>query len=199
MTWQARASTLTLLLVANFAAGDVIPAPWGIVVVLAALVITMLYYRGFWRAAAGGLIGGAVAGLLILGPGFRLVMRAVALMDPVHPEEFTLEGTLFIIVGIGGILGSIQAVTAHLARRAFGIESAVVAGMLLATFLMVQLIFFSGEVSQEIFDLGAGAWVNIPLFGLIALGYGIAAMAVADRVRSSLPTRRRTDRAKVAA
>jgi len=199
MTWQARASTLTLLLVANFAAGDVVPAPWGIFVVLAALAITILYYRGFWRAAAGGLIGGAVAGLLILGPGFRLAMRAVALMDPVHPEEFTLEGTLFIIVGIGGILGTIQAVTAHLARRAFGIESAVVAGMLLATFLMVQLIFFSGEVSQEIFDLGAGAWVNIPLFGLIALGYGIAAMAVADRVRSSLPTRRRTDRAKVAA
>jgi hypothetical protein len=199
MTWQARASTLTLLLVANFAAGDVIPAPWGIVVVLAALVTAMLYYRGFWRAAAGGLIGGAVAGLLILGPGFRLAMRAVALMDPVHPEEFTLEGTVFIVIGIGGVLGAIQGATAHLARRAFGIDSAVIAGLLLATYMMVELTFFAGELSQEIFDLGLGAWVNIPLFGLIALGYGIAAMAVADRVESSLPTRRPTDRAKVAA
>lgn len=199
MTWQARASTLTLLLVANFAAGDVIPAPWGIVVVLAALVTAMLYYRGFWRAAAGGLIGGAVAGLLILGPGFRLAMRAVALMDPVHPEEFTLEGTVFIVIGIGGVLGAIQGATAHLARRAFGIDSAVFAGLLLATYMMVELTFFAGELSQEIFDLGLGAWVNIPLFGLIALGYGIAAMAVADRVESSLPTRRPTDRAKVAA
>jgi hypothetical protein len=65
--------------------------------------------------------------------------------------------------------------------------------------MMVELTFFAGELSQEIFDLGLGAWVNIPLFGLIALGYGIAAMAVADRVESSLPTRRPTDRAKVAA
>ena len=199
MTWQARASTLTLPLVANFAAGDVVPAPWGIFVVLAALVTAMLYYRGFWRAAAGGLIGGAVAGLLILGPGFRLAMRAVALMDPVHPEEFTLEGTVFIVIGIGGVLGAIQGATAHLARRAFGIDSAVFAGLLLATYMMVELTFFAGELSQEIFDLGLGAWVNIPLFGLIALGYGIAAMAVADRVESSLPTRRPTDRAKVAA
>lgn len=199
MTWQARASTLTLLLVANFAAGDVIPAPWGIVVVLAALVAAMLYYRGFWRAVAGGLIGGAVAGLLILGPGFRLAMRAVALMDPVHPEEFTLGGTVFIIIGIGGVLGAIQGATAHLVRRAFGIDSAVIAGLLLATYMMVELTFFAGELSQEIFDLGLGAWVNIPLFGLIAVGYGIAAMAVAGRVESSLPTRRPTDRAKVAA
>lgn len=199
MTWQARASTLVLLLVANLAAGDMFPAPWGIVLVIAALVVTMLYYRGFWRAAAGGLLGGAVAGLLILGPGFRLAMRAVALMDPVHPEEFTLGGTLFIMVGFGGVIGAIQGATAHLARRAFGIDSAVIAGVLLGVYMMVELSFFAGELSQEIFDLGIGAWVNIPLFGLIALGYAIAAMAVADRVESHWFTRRRTDRPKVPA
>lgn len=198
MTWQAKAATLTLLLVANFAAVDVFPAPWGIVLVLVVLAVTMRYYTGFWKAVAGGLIGGAVAGLLILGPGFRLAMRAVALMDPFHPEEFTLEGTFFIIIFIGGIFGAIQAATAHLARRAFGIDSAVIAGLLLATFVMVQLTFFSGEVSQEIFDLGAGAWVNIPLFGLVTLGYGIAAMRIASRVEFSI-LRRRTDGAKVPA
>jgi len=42
-------------------------------------------------------------------------------------------------------------------------------------------VFFSGDISREIFELGISPWINIPLFGLVSLGYGIAAMAVADR------------------
>jgi hypothetical protein len=65
--------------------------------------------------------------------------------------------------------------------------------------MMIALTFFAGELSQELFDLGISAWINIPLFSLVALGYGIAAMAVADKAEAAMFTRRDRDREKVPA
>ena len=150
---------------------------------------------GFWRALVGGLVGGAVAGVLILGPGLRLAMRAVALMDPVHPEEFTVEGTFFIIILVGGIIGGITATVTNVLRWSLGMASPVWGGVLVAAVFMVDLVFFSGDVSREIFELGTSPWINIPLFGLYTLGYGIAAMAIADKAGSALFRRRDVARA----
>jgi hypothetical protein len=150
-------------------------------------------------AVVTGLVGGALAGLLILGPGFRLAMRAVAIMDPVRPEEFTLGGTLFIVVGVGVLLGGIHAVMANLLRKAFSIGSAVGGGSLLAALVMVNLTFFSGEVSDELFSLGISPWINIPLFSMIALAYGIGTMAVADLAEDAMFRRRRIEVEKVPA
>ena len=199
MAWQAKLAVVAGVLLAGFAIGDVIPPPWGPIAILAVVLLVWRYYSGFWRAVVGGLVGGALAGLLILGPGFRLAMRAVALMDPIHPEEFTVEGTLFIVVGIGMVLGGIQGVMANLVRRAFSIDSAVVAGSLLGGLFMVDLTFFSGEISDELFALGISPWINIPLFSLFALGYGIAAMALADVAENVMFRRRRIELEKVPA
>jgi hypothetical protein len=171
----------------------------GLLLLVAALVVAWRSTPGFWRVVVGGVVGGAVAGLLILGPGFRMAMRVVALMDPTLAEEFSIAGTVFIVVGIGAIMGGAQAAVFQLARRAFGIESAVWSGALLGSTLMVDLTFFAGELSDELFELGAGAWVNIPLFGVIAIAFGIAAMAVADRAESVMFRRKARVREEVRA
>ena len=169
-------------------------------VFLVACYLVQRELGGFWRALFGGMLGGAVAGVLILGPGFRLAMRAVALMDPIQPEEFTVGGTLFIIILVGGIIGAITATVTNILRWSLGIASPVWAGALLGSLLMVDLVFFSGDVSDEIFQLGISPWINIPLFGLYALAYGIAAMAIADSVGRSMFSRRGdTELAKVRA
>lgn len=199
MSWKAKAAASAVLIGSYMGTNDILGAELGLVLLLGAAVAAWRFVDGFWRIAISGFVGGAIAGLLILGPGFRLAMRAVAMMDPVHPEEFTLGGTLFIVVGIGAILGGVQGVTAHLARRAFGMSSAVLAGSILAAMQMTMLTFFSGDLSRELFDLGVSPWINIPLFGLVAWGYGVAAMAVADRAEEAMFSGRRRAREKVPA
>lgn len=199
MDWRAKVASAVVLAGSYVAMGDIVIGDLGLVIVLVAAVAAWRYVDGFWRIVVSGLVGGAVAGLLILGPGFRLAMRAVAIMDPVHPEEFSLGGTLFIVIGIGAIMGGVTGTAAHLARRAYGISSAVVAGSLLAALELGGLTFFSGDISRELFDLGISPWINIPLFGLVTLGYAIAAMAVADKAETGMFSRSRSDRAKVPA
>lgn len=199
MGWQAKTASAVVLLGSYLGMSDVPFGDLGLVVVLLAAIAAWRSVDGFWRIVVSGLVGGGVAGLLILGPGFRLAMRAVAIMDPAHPEEFSVGGTLLIVVGIGVIMGGVTGLIAHLARRAFGIASAVVAGSLLAALELASLTFLSGDVSQELFDLGMSPWINIPLFGLFILGYGIAAMALADRAESAMFSRARTPREKVPA
>lgn len=199
MSWRAKTAALALIPLSyvgiSGAMVEFITLP---LLGLAGLVIWR-ELEGFWPALFGGMVGGAVAGLLILGPGFRLAMRAVAIMDAAHPEEFTLEGTLFIVVGIGAIMGGITAMVFQVARRVFRVGSAIVAGSALALTEMVVLTFFSGELSTELSDLGLGIWVNLPLFGLVTLGFGIAAMALADRAEAVMFPHRRNAREKVAA
>jgi hypothetical protein len=136
---------------------------------------------GFWKTVAFGLAGGVIAGLLIMGPGFRVAMRVVAIMDPIRTPEFSVGGTGFIIVGIGGILGGVMGILGNLIRKAASIASAVVAGVLLGAFEMTILLTDSG-LREEFFELGGGPWVNIPMFAVFAFGYGIAAMTIADRL-----------------
>jgi hypothetical protein len=171
----------------------------GLILLAVALIFVWRGTPGFWRVVAGGLVGGALAGLLVLGPGYRVAMRIVAIMDPALAEEFSVGGTLFIVVGIGAIMGGVQATVFQLVRRTFGLGSAVWSGVLLGAVLMIDLSFFAGELSDELFELGAGAWVNIPLFGVFSIAYGIAATAAADRAESVMFSRKTAAREEVLA
>lgn len=199
MTWQGRLAIIAVFVVTELSMGDAIP-PWiGLPVLVVAALIAFRTVPRLWRILAAGLAGGAIAGLLILGPGFRVAMRAVALMDPTRAPEFTLEGTLFIVIGIGLFLGAVQGLTSHAVRRVLSLRSSVLAGSLLGVYVVGQLALFAGEVSEEFFELGAGAWVNIPMFGVFAIAYGIATMALADRFEQWTPKTKSAERAKVAA
>lgn len=199
MTWKGRVAAIAVLITANLAGNDTIVPEIGLALVVAAVAAAWRYTAGFWGIVATGVLGGGLAGVLILGPGFRVAMRAVALMDPTIEPEFTLEGTVFIVIFIGAVLGGIQAISGNLLRRALGVESAVVAGSLLALMLMVGLAFLSGDISDELFQLGLSPWINVPLFSVIALAYGIAAMALADKFATRMFLSGRKEREKVPA
>lgn len=199
MSWQLKALATAGVLIAGLSMGDILAPPWGLLVVLTLVILLWRMHDGFLKTLVGGLVGGAAAGILILGPGFRVAMRAVALMDQARPEEFTVGGTLFIVVGIGAVLGGLSGAIVNLVRKAFGIRSAVVGGLMLATTVMVNLTFFSGDVSRELFDLGISPWINIPLFSVVALGYGIAAMAIAELAERAMFERRDMEKEKVPA
>lgn len=127
----------------------------------------------FWRSVLFGAIGGIVSGILVLGVGLRVAMRAVAILDPIRTPDFTLEGTMFILIGIGAMFGGLVGILANLARRGMRLNSIITAAILPAAGAM-SLLLVGDETRRELFELGAGAWVNIPMFGLVAILYGIA-------------------------
>lgn len=199
MKWHGRLAILAVFVFAELSIGDVIPPSIGLSGLAIAAVVAWRTVPRFWRMLVGGLVGGAIAGLLILGPGFRIAMRVVALMDPTRAPEFTLGGTLFIVVFFGAAIGAIQGLTSHALRRMLNIGSSVLAGSLVGLFMIGQLAFFTEGTSDEVFELGAGALVNIPLFGTITVAYGIAMMALAERLEHWRLSTESTRREKVPA
>lgn len=149
----------------------------GALLTFGALLAGARRISGFWRKVGAGMGSGALAGLVLLGPGLRLAMRVVAITDPALRPEFTLEGTMFIVVFAGALMGAI-----------FGPSIALVAGLtgpraLGGIFAGVGLVAFSlsPDLREELFQLGAGAWMNLPIFGSVFFGYAILTAAFLRR------------------
>lgn len=180
MRWKPAVGTL-LFVAALFVAGSEQLGPvWSIALLLIGVGAAWLLVPGFWRNVFYGALGGVVAGLLVLGPGLRLAMRVVAILDPTRRNEFTIGGTMFIIIGIGAIFGGIFGVVGNLARRGLGIS---LRGAGLVPALLVGLMIgLDSELRSEIIELGAGLWVNAPMFATVALGYGAMWALVVGRL-----------------
>lgn len=170
MRWKAAIGTLLFLAAIPVAGSEQLGPVWSIALLVIGVGAVWLVIPGFWRSIFHGAIGGVVAGLLVLGPGLRLAMRVVAVLDPVRSPEFTVPGTILIIVFIGVIMGGIFGLFGNVARRGFGIPPRV-AGLVPAL-LVVLMIGLDNELRGEIVELGVGPWLNIPMFGAVALGYG---------------------------
>jgi hypothetical protein len=184
MRWKPVLGALAFVAAIPLAASGLLGSVGSMAVVLIGVGAGWLLVPSFWRSALHGAIGGVVAGLLVLGPGLRIAMRVVAILDPVRSPEFTIGGTMFIIIGVGGMMGGIFGVFANIARRGFGIPSRGAA--LVPALLVMLMIGLDSELRSEIVELGAGPWLNIPMFGAVALGYG----ALWTRVVSRLELRR---------
>ena len=178
MDWKGRFAAFGVVAAALLAIEDMLVPAIALPLLVLAIALAWRFTEGFWRTVAYGLVGGAIAGLLIMGPGFRLAMRVVAIMDSARTPEFSIEGTFFFIIGIGGIFGALISAFGNLIRKSAQVTSVAVAGVVLGTVQMIMLLGDPG-LRQEFFELGAGPWLNIPMFGLIALGYGVAAMRIA--------------------
>ena len=149
----------------------------GEVLVVVGVALGWWLVAGFWRSVLFGALAGVTAGVLVLGVGLRVAMRVVAMMDPSRTPELTFEGTMFILLGLGGMFGGIVGIFAHLARRGLGIRSAVIAAFLPAAGAM-SILFVDDEIRRELFKLGGGALVNIPMFGVVAFLYGLTAVTM---------------------
>jgi len=153
-----------------FAGSEVLGPFWSVAVVVLGIGAGWLLVPRFWRGVIYGGIAGVIAGLLVLGPGLRVAMRVVAMVDPARSPEFTIGGTMFIIVGIGAVMGGIFGVFGNVSRIGFNIPSRV-AGLVPAL-LVVTMIGLDSELRGEILELGVGPWLNIFMFGAVAIGYG---------------------------
>jgi hypothetical protein len=82
--------------------------------------------------------------------------------------------------------------------KTVGFASVVVAGVFLAAIEMSMLLLES-DLRQEFVELGGSAWVNIPMFGVIALGDSLAAMVIPDPMEARTDNRNRAfiDKEKV--
>ena len=184
MSWKPALGALFFIAAIPLAVSELLGPVWSMAVVLIGIGAGWLLVPGFWRSLLTGAIGGVVAGLLVLGPGLRIAMRVVAILDPVRTPEFTVGGTIFIIVGVGVMMGGMFGVIGNIARVGFNIPSRG-AGLVPAVLVML-LIGLDSELRSEIVELGAGPWLNIPMFGAVAVGYG----ALWTRVVTRLERRR---------
>jgi hypothetical protein len=180
MRWKPALGALLFIAAIPLAASELMGPIWSIAVVLIGIGAGWLLVPGFWRSSLYGAIGGVVAGLLALGPGLRIAMRVVAILDPVRSPEFTLDGTLFIFIGVGGMMGGVFGLVGNIARGGFGIPSG--AAGLVPALLVMLMIGLDGELRSEIVELGAGPWLNIPMFGVVAAGYGALWIRVVTRL-----------------
>jgi hypothetical protein len=85
-------------------------------------------------------------------------------------------------------MGTIFGMLSSFIRSGWSIKSGV-AWALPASFVMLMLLA-TEEFRTELFTLGAGPWVNIPLFAAVAVGYGWVAMGIVARLESRRETKR---------
>jgi hypothetical protein len=180
MRWKPALGALLFLAAIPVAGSEQLGPAWSMAAFLIGIGAAWLLIPGFWRSSLHGAIGGVIAGLLVLGPGLRIAMRVVAIFDPIRSPEFTVGGTMFIIVFIGVILGGIFGLFGNVARRGFGIPPR--AAGLFPALLVMLMIGLDSELRGEIVELGAGPWLNIPMFGAVAVGYGALWTRVVTRV-----------------
>ena len=193
MRWKPALGALLFIAAIPVAVSELLRPVWSMAMVLVGIGAGSLLVPGFWRRLLHGAIGGVAAGLLVLGPGLRIAMRVVAILDSVRSPEFTVGGTMFIIIGVGVVMGGIFGVIGNVARGGFGIPSG--AAGLVPALLVMLMISLDSELRSEIVGLGKGPWLNIPMFGAVAFGYGAVwtrAMVRLERGRLAKKTRHET-------
>lgn len=137
----------------------------------------------FLRIVVSGLVGGVITGILVLGVALRIAMRIVVLSDPVREPVLTDE-TVFILFFMGFIglaFGPVVAIAQRLWNPKPWKVGALLAGLGIAAFLA------SPEFRTELFNEGAGALVNIPLFTVVFFLFGASVTATVRWIETKLP------------
>jgi hypothetical protein len=180
MRWRSPLGALLFIATIPLAMSGVFDAIGSFALLAIGIGAGWVLISGFWPRLLHGAVGGVVAGLLVLGPGLRLAMRVVAVLDPVRSPEFTIDGTLFVLLGVGVIVGGIFGIIGNIAHRGLGIPAR--ASGLIPALLVLVIIALDTELRNEIVELGAGPWVNIPMFTAVALAYGATWRRVVTRL-----------------
>lgn len=148
---------------------------------VAVLFIGWRWIPRFWRTLGGSLVAGALAGIVVLGPAMRIVMRLVAIAEPTQSPEFSIGGTVGIVVVIGAMFGAIIGVGLVFAQK--GLELARFWVSVISGGALIGALAIIPDIRAELFELGLGAGMNIPLFGLAGFAYGWVDQAVFTKFR----------------
>ncbi len=150
--------------------GDLFLGPIGaLAIVGVGVAIGWRFVPDFWRTFLRAAIAGGFAGVLVLGPGYRLAMRIVAILDESTTPEFTIEGTMFLVVGIGLVFGGITTTWVTLITKTYAARRPVAVSVL--TVVVISTLFLDSEVFRELTDLGLGPVVNVPMFLGVTVGW----------------------------
>jgi hypothetical protein len=150
--------------------GDLLLGPIGALAIVAGgVAIGWKYVPDFWRIVFRAALAGGLAGVLVLGPGYRLAMRIVAILDESTTPEFTIGGTMFLIAGIGAMFGGITTTWVTLITRTFAARRAVAVSVL--TVVVIGTLFIDSEVFRELTELGLGPVLNVPMFLGVTVGW----------------------------
>lgn len=156
--------------------GSTLDAPLlALALIAIGLAVGGRHIPGFWTNSLRAVLAGGLAGILVLGPGYRLAMRIVAITDSSTTPEFSIGGTAFIVVGLGAMFGGITTGWVTILTRAFALARTT--AMLALTTVVGLTLFADSEVLSELTELGMGPWLNVPMF----LGVTVAFAWLADR------------------
>lgn len=156
--------------------GELLLGPIGAVaIVIAGVAIGWRYVPSFWPTLVRAAIAGGLAGVLVLGPGYRLAMRVVAILDDATTPEFTIEGTAFLVIGIGAMFGAVTTAWVTIMTKTFAARRFVAVTVL--TSVVGGTLFLDSEIFRELTELGVGPVLNVPMF----LGVTVAWAWLADR------------------
>lgn len=193
MTRTGRLAALGVVSSILLAINTIPDGPVSLVTITLTVTVALAWWltSGFWKKVALGAVGGILAGLVILAPGWRVAMRVVAVMDPWTAPGFTIGGTIFILIVIGAVPGGVMGIVSNLLRHVTGIRSILISGIALGLLVTGSLLAHP-DLRREVIDLGGGLWVNLSLFGTVSILYGIAAMRVTDFFASKTKQRSET-------
>jgi hypothetical protein len=187
MSRRIVAIVLLLSLPASVAGGEVSGlGEIGGAIAFAALAFGAVRMPGFFSSVFRGGVAGGIAGIAVLGVGMRLAMRLVAVADPVRVPEFTLEGTLFLVLIFGGVFGAITGVWARASADALERPAWAQA---LAFASVAAMLAGDSEIRSEFVELGSGPLANVPMFTAVVLAYAIVfhRLSVWRRVEAVAP------------
>jgi len=151
--------------------------------VQALMLAAFFVVRRFARVWVSGAVGGIVVGIVVLGVALRIAMRVVAILDPVRRPEFTGE-TMFVLF-VGGFFGLALGLWIAVAERLWAPRATAI-GVVIGAIGITAFLLEEG-IRDELFGLGAGPIVNIPMFFLCFALFGWAAAVVIARLQRVLP------------
>jgi hypothetical protein len=148
-----------------------------------------------WLLSVGMLTGFAV-GVLVIGPGARLVMRLLAATSPQatghHTEagftigRITLLGTIVFIVAVGAAFGAV--VGPIYVFASFALPRGMLGGLLFGALLLVTVgsRIEPLRADNRDFTLVGPSWLAVAAFTTLSIATGATAAALAGRISATL-------------
>lgn len=165
------------------------------VLLLVAGVLLLWRQPGWWRDLSYGALAGLLAGVVVLAPGFRIAMRIVAMAEPMQRPSFSVEGTLFILLFVGCVIGPAAGAIAATVVATWRVRAGW--AWVIAALLVMTTLFLVPDLREELLTLGAGSWVNVPMFAIVSAGYGWLATRAIARMQARRSSRLATRAAEV--